>query len=96
MGVSQIRSFYLREASRDVPTPVERASVQAVEGRGVLAQAFLSAAAGIEAQILVSRLDGDVSSAFTNAAQVEAAYGASVALVQSAQPQAGGTVDVVG
>lgn len=96
MDVAQIRSFYLREASRDVPTPVERASSRATEGRSVLAQAFLSGAAGIEAQILVSRLDGDVSSAFTNGAQVDAAYGASVALLQDAQTRAGGAVNLVG
>ncbi len=84
MDVASIRSGILREASLNLPTPVERATARAVEGQGVVAQASLSGASGVEAQIIATRLAADVSSALSSTTRAEAAYGYSVALVREA------------
>lgn len=93
-SVASIRSAILHEASRSQPTPLQRATARARESVGPVAGAYLSGAAAVEAQILVTRLDGDIASALASAATVQAAYEATGALVRDAQSRAGGGVSI--
>jgi hypothetical protein len=84
VDVASIRSALARQISPPSPTPLERAEAQSRVADPV-ASSYLRASAGIQSQIILDRLNGDVLSARLNPAQVSAIYSTSAALVEDAQ-----------
>lgn len=84
LDVAAIRSALQRQISPPSPTPLERATA-AARVANPLARAYLAGSAEIEAQLITTRLAGDIAFAQSNPAQVNAAYNATTALALESQ-----------